>query len=176
MRSWLASPTVAFLGFLSTVITIVQAVFIVAKWANEFRQAKDKQRRISMAVIWFCFSYVAVIAPLSWSVITAEAAKAGNPGWQAALYPVMVNGLSLVGALVMVSEVKAKRGLSLLPFGTAFFGLASATGMYIAGASEWMNLFIAAIPSVAIGAVPLFIVHSRKLPHGGANSEQGTTA
>ena len=176
MRSWLASPTVAFLSFLATVITIVQAVLIVAKWANEFRQVKDQRRRISRAVIWFCFSYVAVIAPLSWSVITTEAAKAGNPGWQAALFPVMVNGLSLVGALLMLIELKAKRGLSLLPCGTAFLGLAGATGMYIAGVSEWMNLLIAAIPSVAMGAVPLFIVHSRKLPHGGANSEQGTTA
>ena len=129
-----------------------------------------------MAVIWFCFPYVAVIAPLSWSVITAEAVKAGNTGILAALYPMIVNGLSFVGVMEMLIDVRAKRGLSLLPCGTAFFGLASATGMYIAGASGWMGLFIAAIPSVAMGAVPLFIIHSRKLPHGGANSAQGTTA
>jgi hypothetical protein len=34
MRSWLASPTVAFLSFSAAVITIVEAVFIAAKWAK----------------------------------------------------------------------------------------------------------------------------------------------
>ena len=176
MRSWLASPTVAFLSFLATVITIVQAVFIVAKWANEFMQIKDKRRRISVAIVWLCFSYVAVIAPLSWSAIMTEAAKTGNTGVLAALYPVMVNGTSLVGMLAMLSEVRAKRGLPLLPCCTAIFGLASATAMYVAGASQWMGLSIAVIPSLIMGAVPLFVIHSRTRSHVGADNEQGTTA
>jgi hypothetical protein len=43
MRSWLASPTAALIGFLAAIMTIVQVAFVAAKWTKELIYAKDKQ-------------------------------------------------------------------------------------------------------------------------------------
>lgn len=172
MQSWLASPAVVFLSFLATIITIAQSVFIVAKWANELMHPDGEKRRMAIAVVWFCFSYVTVIAPLSWSVIMTEAARVGDTGVFAVLYPIMVNGSSLAGTLAMLTDIRAKRPFPIIACGTAAFGLACATFMYIAGTSNWAGLVVATIPSMIIGVLPLALMRSRKRPRGGTDREQ----
>lgn len=46
------------------------------------------------------FVILAVIAPLPWSMIV-RVAEQGNPRWMSLLYPVLLNGMSLLGLLTL---------------------------------------------------------------------------
>jgi hypothetical protein len=129
-------------------------------------QDADERRRASFWVGVIGLAAVAVISPLTWSAIWAEAVKAGNHGWMGALYPVMVLGSGFAAAHQLLGDA---RGVFRLPvrlwFMVSFMligSLALAAAMYVlhdqSSAPLWSVGAVAAIPgAVLLMAVPLMV-------------------
>jgi hypothetical protein len=101
LRSWLSSPLAAFLGLLGSVITLGQFTVAAYRWISDRMQGEGSAKRVYAAVLILGFTALAVVAPLSWSVVLTVAHKAGNEGLVGALYPFMINGCTLGGLLTL---------------------------------------------------------------------------
>jgi hypothetical protein len=176
MRSWLTSPTVLLLGLLSTAITVGQWLLCVARVLYRMSQDADERKRASFWVGVIGLAAVAVISPLTWSAIWAEAVKAGNHGWMGALYPVMVLGSGFVAAQNLLGDA---RGVFRLPVRVWFMlcfmligSLALAATMYFlhdrSGTPLWSVGAVSAIPGVVIAMVVALMVSRASRARGQA--------
>jgi hypothetical protein len=166
MRSWLSSPSVLLLSFLATVITVVQWLVVAARRIHRMSQTVGERQRSAFLVGVAGLAAVAIISPLTWTAIWAEAVKTGNHGLIGALYPVMVDGSGLAAALVLLLDAREGFQLPLRIFFEVSFllvgSLAVAAVVYIFhdqnGTWVWSRGAVSVIPGVMLAMlIPLMI-------------------
>jgi hypothetical protein len=113
MRSWLSSPAVALVGVLASVVTLVQAVVVLARFV--YRAVVDERSLIPVWAGLVAFAAVVAVAPLEWPVVVAVVSTPGSNGVLDALYPVMFVCLAAASAgwvvVAAIERVAAIGGL-----------------------------------------------------------------
>jgi hypothetical protein len=152
--SWLTSPTVALLGFVATVASLLQSTVAVGKWFMKRTEKLSNRRRAAIAASVLCFIATAIISPLTWSTIVAIDARS-DPLYLAELYPVMTTASAFAGASLLLNfSARVERRLILSASLLIFIGLAFPTAVYaISIKSMWDVLLVATIPGISIAAV-----------------------
>jgi hypothetical protein len=149
---WLSSPAVVLVGFVASVICVGQWIVSVVRGVHRMAHAAEGRQR---ARIWVAMASLGVVVGtsfLSWPAVVVGAAKAGTGGVPGELYPVIVNGLAAVCALVLLLDAVDGRRFSLLPCCMLVGGLGFAAFAYIAlgGAPSWERYVVASAPGVVM--------------------------
>lgn len=173
MRSWLSSPTVAFLSFLATVLTLGQFAVLACKLVSRWVDAERKSRRPYKAVVVVGLGALAVVAPLTWSAILTAAHNAGNEGIIGALYPPMVLGSALSGLLTL--SIWNSEGESGRPWPQAFLILLGFGGVAFiysfSGAAVWELALVNVFPALVISMLSIAMMF-----HGVSHSKARAAA
>jgi hypothetical protein len=170
--SWLTSPTVAFLSFIATVISIVQCITTVAKWIGNLTHKEGARHQFSIALVAASLVGIAIMAPLTWAMIIADDAKIGDPGWINQLYPMMVFGTVLSGTMAVLVSIRAKRRAPIAAYFLIAMGLSFSAFTYsVAGRPVWERCLVDTIPAaIFAGFILMLLSHgiSRSRVHSKA--------
>lgn len=173
--SWLSNPTFAILNLIATTIAIGQFLLSLAKRLDKLLRAESKRERIGRAVIFTCYVAIAILTPITWTTIVAIAQKSGNPGWQGFLYPLMLNGLSLIGTLALKMSVERKERFYFWPCFSIVFGLGSDSLFYTFGVTSTLErMGVNAIPGIAMVMIALGWIASARLSDDSKNKQTST--
>jgi hypothetical protein len=153
--SWLSSPEVALVGFLSALITIGQLIVVIVRLVRE--TVKDDKRRhlLSAGLALAGLAAMLVVSPMSWSAIMDTAARSGSGVIQAGLYPLMIDSIGLTGAFELLSEARRKQRLSVPNYFALLVALTCDISAYSLNSdSRWSRIaaiaIVAAIPNVVL--------------------------
>lgn len=75
-------------------------------------QAEEEWYRVRIAAALAALVVVVASSAATWSVITAEAVRTGNHGFLSVLYPLQLDGLAFLGAVILLDEARAQRRFS----------------------------------------------------------------
>jgi hypothetical protein len=149
--SWLTSPTVVILGFIAAVIAILQGIISAVKWfIGQTNKSSTRRRLIIFAALCTVIS-VAILAPITWSSITAIDAKM-DPKWLADLYPIIIFVPALLCALLLLNfDFKSKVRITIELYVGMIACLALPTIIYdTAVKSTQEQYLVSAVPGVTI--------------------------
>jgi hypothetical protein len=149
--SWLTSPTVAILGFIAAVIAILQGIIATVKWFIGQTNKPSARRRLAISAALCSIISVAVLAPLTWSMITAIDAKM-DPRWQADIYPIIIFVPTLMFALILLNfDLKESIRATVVLFAGIIACLGLPTIIYdVTVKSTWERCLVNAIPGITI--------------------------
>jgi hypothetical protein len=120
---WLASPAVALVCFLASIVTLGQPAAAVGHGACRITQGAADKRRAWLALV---LAAVAVISmPLTWQPIVLEVGKHGETGAIGEAYPVITIGAALAGALMLLDAAMTGHRAPAVAWGL------------VAGGSRW---------------------------------------
>jgi hypothetical protein len=152
MPAWLSSPTVAILGLLATVISILQAGISTYKWFINRTEKPSSQRRLAISAAAMSIIAIMVLCPLTWWKITETDAKTGDPHWAAGLYPVTVFVPAIMAALFLLN-FEFRRNGRIMSFAVLAITLCFAlpTAVYDTSVrSIWDRYLVSVIPGIAV--------------------------
>jgi cytochrome bd-type quinol oxidase subunit 2 len=155
MPSWLTGPTVAILGFVATVVSIVQGVVSVTNWFMGRTEKPSARRRLAIFTGIISIIAVAVLAPLTWSMIMGVDEKSdGNPAWVAGIYPVIVFVPAIMFAVLLINHEFKRESATISAFLVLIVCLAlpTITFDYI-NRSIWERYLVNAAPGFAVAMV-----------------------
>ena len=154
MPSWLTSPAVAILGFVATVISVVQGAISVTKWFMGRTEKPSARRRLAIATGILSIIAVAVLAPLTWSMIMKVDEKTGNPAWVAGLYPVIVFVPAIMVAVLLMNYEFKRESATISAFLVLIICLALPTITFDSiNRSTWERYLISSAPGLAVASV-----------------------
>jgi cytochrome bd-type quinol oxidase subunit 2 len=164
--SWLQSPAVAFIGLVSGVISIVQAVMAVRQWVSEKATKEGARRRFSFYFATVCVAASAIMAPLTWTAIVRADIETHDPYWISQLYPVIPVLMVVAGvAWIAGYDLPAKRRPSLVATAQIALGLFSPVlACYMSSASAWERSCVDVLPALAtLFLIPLFLSYAKSM-------------
>jgi tetrahydromethanopterin S-methyltransferase subunit E len=175
MWSWLGSPAVGLLGFLATVLTIIQCCNAAAKWLHEKSRNSGQSNHLLVVAIGTSLIATVIMSILSWSTIVTIVEKGGTHGFLAVIYPVMIYGLSLTCCLALSLSLGEKEPPPVFPSFAIMVSLAFGSVVYIGSISDRQRYLIAIVPGIAIIA-NLILLLSRLITerHQAAASDAAT--
>lgn len=117
--SWLQNPAVALIELLASVIAVGQSVAWLCRCIYRLlaKTEGERYRRVRLGIALLALVIVVASSAVTWSAILAEAAKTGNHGFVGVLYPLQFDGLSFLGATILLAEARrrfSRFGCSLL--------------------------------------------------------------
>jgi hypothetical protein len=108
--SWLGNPAVALVGFLSSVITIMQMAIAVTVFAKRKMPKTEKQRqRLSVGVALVSMASVVVVSAVTWSGVLAAAARIGDGGVNGVLYALIAPLLGTFATLILFVDAASEK-------------------------------------------------------------------
>lgn len=154
MPSWLTSPTVAILGFVATVISIAQGAVSVTKWFMGRTEKPSARRRLAIATGILSIISVAILAPLTWSMIMKIDERGGDPAWVAGLYPVILFVPAIMVAVFLMNYEFKRERITISAFLVLIFCLALPTIIFDdTNRSVWERYLISLAPGLAVAMV-----------------------
>jgi hypothetical protein len=125
--SWLQNPAVALIELLASAIAVGQSVAWLCRYIYRLltQTEKERYRRVLIAAALAGLVVVVASSAATWSVIMAEAVRTGNHGFLSVLYPLQLDGLAFLGAVILLAQARARQRFS--PFACCLLAMALAT-------------------------------------------------
>jgi hypothetical protein len=147
--SWLNNSTVILLAFISSVISIAQAMVSVARWAASLANKKKVHFRLSIVLVAASLASVVVIAPLTWTTLIRLDAQINDPSWVHPLYPIIVYGMVLSGITMVLLGNSVTRSENPWAWVQIVTGLGFGITLYnLADTPLWERYFVDFAPVV----------------------------
>jgi O-antigen/teichoic acid export membrane protein len=169
---WLQNPAVALLELLASAIALAQSATRLCRYIYRLHTEAENERYrgIRIAAASAALVVVVVFSAATWSVIMAEAVKAGNPGLLGVLYPFQLDCLAFLGAVVLLEQARERQRFS--PFACCLLGVSLATVaagyLFSSGPTGWIGA--AATSSVTnlviVVLAYVFFQHLRRIRPG----------
>jgi O-antigen/teichoic acid export membrane protein len=166
--SWLQNPTVNLIGLLASVIAVVQWVASVCRYVHRLQtEAENEQyRRTRITVALVALVVVVASSAVTWPVLIAEAAKAGDRGFMGVLDVLEFAFLGIFAAQSLLKEARARQRFSIFACVLLFVTLTTVAAGYIfsSGSTAWIGASLtSSSTNLAIVALAyLFFRHVRK--------------
>ena len=168
--SWLQNPTVNLIGLLASVIAVVHWIASVCRYVHRLQtEAENEQyRRVRITVALTALVVVVAFPAVTWPVLIAEAAKAGDHGFMGMLDVLEFAFLGIFAAQSLLKEARARQRFSIFACVLLFVTLTTVAAGYIfssSGSTAWIGASLtSSSTSLAIVALAyLFFQHARKI-------------
>jgi hypothetical protein len=160
MRSWLSSPAAQLLGFLASIVTLIQLAVAIAGWVC--RVVGTRPSRVTVWTGLLALGLGVVAAPVEWPRVMAQNAALGERA-APALYPFVFIGPGIVAALALLLFVRhaARPGWFTGPYGVASLWIAAALYATGPGAPVWGLALAFAAPVTLAAAYVLLLLTLR---------------
>jgi hypothetical protein len=146
--SWLQNPAVNLIGLLASVIAVIQWVASVCRYVHRLQTEaeNEKYRRVRLAVALTALVVVAVFSVVTWPVLIAEAAKAGDRGFMGVLDVLEFALMGIVAAQGLLKEARTRQPFSVFASVLLFVTLTSVAVGYIfsSGSTAWIGTSLTA--------------------------------
>jgi cytochrome bd-type quinol oxidase subunit 2 len=141
--SWLQNPAVTLIGLLASVIAVVQGVASLCRYIYRLQTEAENERyrRLRIAVALAALVVVVAFAAITWPVLIAEAAKAGDHGFMGVLDVLEFALLGLFAAQTLLKEARARQRFSMFAYALLFITLTTVATGYIfsSGSTAWIG-------------------------------------
>jgi hypothetical protein len=107
--SWLSSPAVAFISFISALIAIVQGIYFVFHFIHESRKDEGRKHIAAIGISILILIVVIAIASLSWIPTRTAAMKSGSGGVIGEIYPFSMDAIGVECATQLLFTALRKR-------------------------------------------------------------------
>ena len=140
---WLQSPAVARMELLTSVIALVQSAAWVCRYIYRLQTeaGNERYRRVRISVALAALVVVATFSAITWPVLIAETAKAGDHGFIGVLDVLEFAFLGLFGAGTLLMEARARQRFSAFAWTLLVITLATVATGYIfsSGSTAWIG-------------------------------------
>jgi O-antigen/teichoic acid export membrane protein len=163
--SWLQSPAISLIELLASVIAVVQAVAWLCRYIYRLQTEAENERyrgvRISVALA--ALVVVVTFSAITWPVLIAETAKAGDHGFIGVLDVLEFAFLGLFAAGTLLMEARARQRFSAFAWTLLVITLATVATGYIfsSGSTAWIGSATAS-SSANLGIVTVVYVLWRR--------------
>jgi cytochrome bd-type quinol oxidase subunit 2 len=124
--SWLQNPAVALIELLASVIAVAQSTAWLCRYIYRLlRKTEERYRRVRIAAAVAALIVVLASSAATWPVMMAEAVKTGNHGFLSVIYPLQLDGLAFLAAVILLDNARTWRRFS--PFACSLLVVALAT-------------------------------------------------
>lgn len=140
--AWLQSPAVALIGLLASVIAIIQAVASLCRciYRLQTEAANERYRRVRITVASATLVAVVALSAITWPVLIAEAAKAGDHGFIGVLDPLEFALLGFFGAITLLQQARTRERFSAFACCLLVVTLATvATAYFSSSGHAWIG-------------------------------------
>jgi cytochrome bd-type quinol oxidase subunit 2 len=141
--SWLQNPAVTLIGLLASVIAVVQWVASLCRYIYRLQTEaeNERHRRVRIAVALAALVIVVAFSAITWPVLIAEVAKAGDHGFMGVLDVLEFAFLGLFAAQTLLKEARAQQRFSMFACALLFITLATVATGYIfsSGSTAWIG-------------------------------------
>src|SRR5215469_818254 len=113
--SWLQNPAVALIELLASAIAVAQSVAWLCRYIYRLQTEAENERyrRVRISVALTALVVVVAFSAITWPVLVAEAAKAGDHGFMGVLDTLEFACLGLFAALTLLKEARARQRFSM---------------------------------------------------------------
>lgn len=141
--AWLQNPAVALIGLLASVIAVVQSVAWLCRCICRLQTEAENERyrRIRIAVALAALVVVVATSAITWPVLIAEAAKAGDHGFAGVDDVLVFALLGFYAAYTLLQEARARERFSAFAWALLLITLATVATGYIfsSGSTAWVG-------------------------------------
>jgi cytochrome bd-type quinol oxidase subunit 2 len=158
--AWLQNPAVALIELLASVIAVIQTVAWLCRCIYRLQtEAENEQyRRIRIAVASATLAVVLAFSAITWPILIAEAAKAGDHGFIGVLDPLEFALLGFFGAVTLLNQARARQRFSAFACCLLVVTLATvATGYFSSSSPAWIGASVTS-SSANLGIVTVVCV------------------
>jgi cytochrome bd-type quinol oxidase subunit 2 len=175
--SWLQDPAVALIELLASVIAVVQWGASLCQYIYRLHTeaGNERYRRVRISVALTALVAVVTFSAITWPVLIAEAAKAGDHGVMGVLDVLEFAFLGLFAAYTLLKEARARQRFSAFAWTLLVITLATVATGYIfsSGSTAWIGSATTS-SSANLGIVTVVYVlfrHSRQIRTKQANMQ-----
>jgi len=159
--SWLQNPAVALIELLASVIAVQSVTWLCrCIYRLQTEAENERYRRVRIAVASVAIVVAVAFSAITWSVLLAEAAKAGDHGFIGVLDPLEFALLAFLGAATLLNQARARQRFSAFACCLLVVTLATvATGYFSSRGPGWIGAGVissAANLGIAAATVMLF--------------------
>jgi cytochrome bd-type quinol oxidase subunit 2 len=174
--SWLQNPAVALIELVASVIAIVQSVAWLCRciYRLQTEAEKERYRRARVAVALATLVVAVAFSAITWPVLMAEAAKAGDRGYMSVLDTLEFALLAFYSAGILLHQARTRQRFSPFACCLLVVTLATvATGYFFSSGPAWIGAGVtSSSANLGIAAVMyLFIQHVRRIRPKQANGQ-----
>jgi hypothetical protein len=141
--AWLQNPAVALIELLASAIAVVQSVAWLCRYVCRLQTEAENERyrRIRIAVALVALVAVVAFSAITWPVLIAEAAKAGDHGLSGVLDVLEFASLGFYAAYTLFQEARARQRFSAFAWAMLVITLATVATGYIfsSGSTAWIG-------------------------------------
>ena len=163
--SWLQNPAVSLIGLSASVIAVVQWVASLCRYIYRLQTeaGNERYRRVRISVALAALVVVVTFSAITWPILIAETAKAGDHGFIGVLDVLEFALLGLFAAGTLLMEARARQRFSTFAWALLVITLATvATGYtFSSGSTAWIGSATAS-SSANLGIVTLVYVLWRR--------------
>lgn len=161
--SWLQSPAVSLIALLASVIAVVQWAASLCRYIYRLQAEAENERyrRVRIAVALAALLVVAAFSAITWPVLMAEAAKAGDHGFIGVLDVLEFAFLGLFAAGTLLMEARARQRFSTFACALLVITVATVATGYIFSSTAWIGPMTAS-SSANLGIVTVVYVLFRR--------------
>ena len=167
--SWLQNPTVNLIGLLASVIAVVQWAASVCRYVHRLQtEAENEQyRRARITVALTALVVVVALSAVTWPVLIAEAARAGDHGYMGVLDVLEFAFLGIFAAQSLLKEARARQRFSTFACVLLFVTLTTVAAGYICSSAStaWIGASLTSSSAnlAIVALVYLGFRHTRKI-------------
>jgi cytochrome bd-type quinol oxidase subunit 2 len=161
--SWLQNPAVALIELVASVIAIVQSAAWLCRRINRLQTEAENERYRGARIAAALAALVASVAfsVITWPVLMAEAAKAGDRGYMSVLDTLEFALLALIGAGTLLNQAWTRKRFSVFACCLLAVTLATvATGYFGSSGPAWIGAGVTS-SSANLGIVTVMIMFVR---------------
>ena len=160
--SWLQNPEVALIELLASVIAVVQSVAWLCRciYRLQTEAENERYRPVRIAVALAALIVAVAFSAITWPVLIAEAAKAGDRGFIGGLDPLEFALVAFLGAATLLNQARARQRFSAFACCLLVVTLATvATGYFSSSGPAWIGVGVissAANLGMAVATIVFF--------------------
>lgn len=176
--AWLQNPAVALIELLASVIAIIQTVAWLCRciYRLQTEAENERYRRGRIAVASVILVVAIAFSAITWPVLIAEAAKAGDHGFIGVLDPLEFAFLAFFGATTLLNQARARQRFSAFACCLLVVTLATvATAYFSSNGPIWIGASLTS-SSANLGIVTVVYVlfqRTRQVRSRQTNEQQG---
>jgi hypothetical protein len=163
--SWLQSPAISLIELSASVIAVVQAVAWLCRYIYRLQTeaGNERYRGVRISVALAALVVVVTFSAITWPVLIAETAKAGDHGFIGVLDVLEFAFLGLFAAGTLLMEARARQRFSAFAWTLLVITLATVATGYIfsSGSTAWIGSATAS-SSANLGIVAVVYVLWRR--------------
>jgi cytochrome bd-type quinol oxidase subunit 2 len=144
--AWLQNPAVALIELLASVIAVIQSVAWLCQriYRLQTEAENERYRHVRIAVASATLAIAVAFSAITWPVLIAEAAKAGDHGFIGVLDPLEFALLACFGAVILLNQARARQRFSPFAYCLLAVTLATvATAYFSSSGPAWIGAALA---------------------------------